>query len=95
MNSFPKIPLDILFYDSLKGKNKQLYIDSEGNHQYYKELDFIKKVQSFVKDRQDTARRADVNYCRVKFADTMHKLCLKEFGYSLHITDWSVREHIK
>ena len=86
--SYPKIPLDILFYDALKGKRHQLYIDCQGNHQYYKELDFIRKVQSFVKDKADTARKHNTDYCRVKFADTMHKLCLKEFGHSLHMTNW-------
>lgn len=92
MYSYPKIPLNILFLDSLKGKRSQIYTDNEGQHLYYKELDFIRKVQSFIKDKQDTARQQNTDYCRVKFADRMHKICLKEFGYSPYMTDWSVKE---
>lgn len=76
MYSYPKIPLNILFLDSLKGKKEQIYIDHECQHLYYKELDFIRKVQLFIKDKQDTARQQNVDYCRVKFADRMHKLLI-------------------
>ena len=92
MYSYPKIPLDMLFLDSLKGKRKQIYLDCEGQHQYYKELNFIKQVQEFVKDCAKTAKRKNPNYCRVKFDALMHKICIKKFGHSLHITDWDVRE---
>ena len=57
MYSYPKIPLDILFLDSLKGKRKQIYLDCEGQHQYYKELNFIKHVQEFVRESAKTAKR--------------------------------------
>lgn len=92
MFSYPRIPLDILFLDSLKGKRKQMYIDCKGQHLYYKELEFIRKVQEFVRESAKTAKRKDVNYCRVKFDALMHKICVKNFGHSLHITDWDVRE---
>ena len=92
MYSYPKIPLDILFLDSLKGKRKQIYLDCEGQHQYYKELNFTKQVQEFVKDHAKTAKRKNPDYCRVKFVALMHKICIKNFGHSLHITDWEVRE---
>lgn len=92
MYSYPKIPLNILFLDSLKGKRKQIYTDCEGQHLYYKELDFIRKVQKFLADKRDSAKKQNVDYCRVKFADTMHKICLKEFGYSPYMTDWSVKQ---
>ena len=92
MYSYPKIPLDILFLDSLKGKRKQIYLDCEGQHQYYKELNFIKHVQEFVRESAKTAKRKNPDYCRVKFGAIMHKLCMKNFGHSLYITDWDVRQ---
>lgn len=92
MDSFPRIHLQILFLDSLKGKRSQLYLDCNGGHQYYKELNFIKQVQEFVKDSAKIAKRGNPDYCRVKFGNLMHKLCIRNFGYSLHITDWDVRE---
>ena len=90
MYSYPKIPLNILFLDSLKGERSQIYTDHEGRHLYYKELDFIRKVQKFLADKRDSAKKQDVDYCRVKFADRMHKICLKEFGYSPYMIDWMI-----
>lgn len=86
--TFPKIPMHILFLDSLKGKRKQLYLDCNGDHQYYKELAFIRKVQKYIDNERDTWRRKDVDYCRVKFNNRMHKECMSLFGYSIICTDF-------
>ena len=84
---FPKVPMHMLFCDSLLAKRKQRYIDSNGVHLYYKELDFISKVQKYVDNEQDTLRRKDQDYCRVKFNRRMHKECMRIFGYSTACTD--------
>lgn len=88
MDAFPKVPMNILFHDSLLAKRKQRYIDSNGVHLYYKELDFIRKVQKHVDNERDTLRRKDHDYCRVKFNQRMHKECMRVFGYSITCTDF-------
>lgn len=84
---FPKVPMNILFCDSLLAKRKQKYIDCNGVHLYYKELAFIRKVQKYVDNERDTSRRKDPDYCRVKFNRRAHKECMRIFGYSPTCTD--------
>lgn len=86
---FPRIPMHILFLDSLKGKRKQLYIDCNGEHQYYKEIGFIRKIQMYYDNEKDTICRKDPDYCRVKFNNRMHKECMYLFGYSIVCTDFN------
>jgi len=88
MFSFPRIPLQILFLDSLKGKREQLYLDSNGQHQYYKELDFIRKVQLFCANKKDSYIKAgNGNYNPIKLNNYLNKITLDNFGYSLILED--------
>ena len=79
--------MNVLFLDSLKGRNKQRHLDCNNVHQYYKELDFIRKVQKYIDSERDKIKRKDPDYCRVKFTRRTHKECMKLFGYSLTATD--------
>lgn len=85
---FPKIPMHILFLDSLKGKREQLYLDCNGGHQYYKELEFIRKVQLFCANKKDSYIKAyNGNYSPVKLNNYLNKITLNTFGYSLILED--------
>lgn len=88
MHIFPRIPKSILFLDSLRGKRSQVYLDSDNYHQYYKELDFIRKVQQWEKEtRKDYIRARGGNYNPIKLNDYLNTGMLKTFGYSTLFED--------
>jgi hypothetical protein len=83
MFCFPKIPMSILFNDSIRGAYKQQYVDSKGEHQYYKELNFIRQVQKFEKEkRRDYIKASKGNYCPLKLRSYLHNAMMANFGYS-------------
>ena len=83
MFCFPKIPMQILFLDSIRGAGKQQYVDDKGGHQYYKELDFIRQVQNFEKEkRKDYIKASKGNYCPLKLRAYLHNAMMANFGYS-------------
>lgn len=84
MKIFPQLPISLMLQDYLRGKRSQLYLDSEGVHQYDKWLVRIRHAQQCAQifsDNYKGLRKGDYNPLKLK--RKLHDSLLNGLGFSL------------